>query len=205
MLNDIINAFLQLLVFTLIPLLVYLFKKEKKQSFFAFIGLYRSPLRANLLALGVAFLVGGPLLLFSFFDPEFRAILSSPTSMMGKFKVMGFGFASMLLIVVDAGIKTSLSEEIFFRGFLAKRLIAVTNFRLGNFLQAVAFGSIHTLLFMTITDNYLFLTVIFIFPSIGAYLKVYLNERMAGGSILPGWIAHGVGNLLAYTLGAFLF
>ena len=125
--------------------------------------------------------------------------------MIGKFSTLGFGVSSILLLIIDAGIKTSLAEEIFFRGFITKRLIAVTSFQTGNILQAIIFGAVHTLLFTMITSNPLILFVIFLFPAIGAYFKGYLNEKVANGSIIPGWIAHGLGNIIAYMGGYFLF
>ncbi len=102
--------------------------------------------------------------------------------------------------IIAATLKTSLSEEIFFRGFLAKRLISVTNFQIGNIVQAVVFGIIHTLLFMSITENIIFLIIIFVFPTVGAYLKTYINEKLGNGSIIPGWIAHGTANLISYSV-----
>ncbi|MEO1098460.1 MAG: hypothetical protein AAFX57_11990 [Bacteroidota bacterium] len=71
-------------------------------------------------------------------------------------------------------------------------------------IQAIIFGAIHTLLFLNLTDNLLFLVSSFVMPAIGAYIKVYLNEKMAGGSIVPGWIAHASSNLIAYSIIAFV-
>ncbi|MEQ9149605.1 MAG: CPBP family intramembrane glutamic endopeptidase, partial [Cytophagales bacterium] len=90
------------------------------------------------------------------------------------------------------------AEEILFRGFIAKRFISMLGFRKGNLLQAVLFGVIHSLLFLSITQNILFLLLIFIFPFTVAMVITWLNEKQANGSILPGWLAHASGNLLSY-------
>ncbi|MEZ4990761.1 MAG: hypothetical protein R2824_10130 [Saprospiraceae bacterium] len=46
--------------------------------------------------------------------------------------------------------------------------------------------------------------LIFIIPSIGAYVSVYLNKKMADGSIIPGWISHALANVLAYGIVGFI-
>lgn len=203
-LNEFIGALLQLIGFSLIPFLVYLISKKKVKGFLPYIGLKKSNRKANLLALLIASLLGGPVILLSVLNPEFKAILTHPGSVSGQIRELGFSAGAVLIVLITALLKTSLSEEIFFRGFVAKRLIAWLGFQTGNIIQAVLFGAIHTLLFLTISKNPLFLTVIFLFPALGAYFKAYLNEKMADGSIVPGWIAHGVGNVLAYSVIGFV-
>ncbi len=202
--NEFIGAVLQIIGFSLIPFLVYVIGKKKVKGFFQYIGLKKSNRKANLLALLIALLLGGPIILLSIFNPDFKAILTHPESVSGNIRELGFSASAILIVLITAVFKTGLSEEIFFRGFVAKRLIAWLGFQAGNILQAVIFGAIHTLLFLTISKNPLFLTVIFLFPALGAYFKVYLNEKVADGSIVPGWIAHGVGNVLAYSVIGFL-
>lgn len=204
-LNEFISAVLQIIAFSLIPLIVYLIRKKKMKGFFEYIGLKKSNRKANLLALLISLLIGGPIILYSLVNPEFKAILTHPESVTGRIHELGFGPQAVLMVLIMALLKTSLSEEIFFRGFVAKRLIAWLGFQTGNIIQAVIFGLIHTLLFLTISKNPLFLFVIFLFPALGAYFKAYLNEKMADGSIIPGWIAHGFGNVLAYSVIGFLF
>jgi len=110
------------------------------------------------------------------------------------------GLNSLLLLFVIAVFKTAFAEELFFRGFIAKRLISMTGYVRGNLLQATLFGIIHTALFAFITTNPVFLLMIFLIPSLGAYVSVYLNEKVADGSIIPGWISHGLANILAYGI-----
>ena len=204
MINELLSAILQILVFALIPFLVYLIKTRSVKGFLDYIGLKPSNSRANMLALLVMLVIVIPLLTLIFLSEDFKAIMINPESVTGKIRQMGLGVEAIVTIMIAAILKTSLSEEIFFRGFVAKRLIAVTNFRTGNLIQALIFGIMHTLLFMLITNNVLFLTVIFIFPTAGAYLSVYLNEKMANGSIIPGWIAHASANLVSYFVVAFI-
>ena len=204
MINTIFSTVTQVLMFSAIPFFVYLIKKRQVKGFWDYIGLKKSTRRANMLAFLVVLILVVPMLFLTFTNQEFKEIMINPKSVAGEIRQMGFGLEAIATILIMAVLKTSLSEEIFFRGFLAKRLIAVTNFQVGNTLQAILFGAIHTLLFMSITENVYFLTVIFIFPAMGAYFKTYLNERLANGSIIPGWIAYASANIIAYSAIAFI-
>ncbi|WP_234572009.1 CPBP family intramembrane glutamic endopeptidase [Rhodohalobacter sp. 614A] len=204
MINELISAVLQILIFAALPFVFYLTKMKKTEGFFDYIGLKKSNPDANLSAIFLSLLIAGPLLLLSMYNSEFFGIMSDPSSMTGKFRQMEFNAESVIILIVGAVFKTSLAEEILFRGFIAKRLIALTNYKIGNILQAVLFGLIHSALFLFVTDSFFFLMVIFLFPAIASYIKVYLNEKVADGSIIPGWIAHAIANLLAYSTIGFM-
>lgn len=204
MINTLLSALLQLAFFTLIPLIVYLIHKRKWAGFAKYIGLTPSTSKANLLALGVTAILAIPIIVMGLLDESFLEVLTDPKSVTGSIKQMGPGLSAVFTILIMAVVKTALAEEIFFRGFVAKRLIALLGFRAGNWLQALLFGLIHFLLFLSITDNPLFLAMILIFPTVGAYLKTYLNEKLANGSIIPGWIAHAAANITAYSFVTFV-
>ncbi len=204
MINESFGALLQIFVFALIPLLVYLIQKKTIKGFFEYIGLKKSTKKANFYAVLACFIIAIPMLLLTITNADFMRIMFEPTSITGKFRQMEFGFNSVILIVIIAVFKTSFSEELLFRGYIAKRCICLLGYKKGNLLQAFIFGIIHTILFVFITTNIFFLAVIFIIPSIGAYVSVYLNEKMANGSIFPGWISHALANILAYTIVGFV-
>ncbi len=204
MTDDYTNVLVQVLAFTSIPFVVYLIKKKSVKGFFNYIGLKRSNPKANLYGALLMFLFAGPILVIALNNSEFLTTLKTPPSLTGKFSELGFSFSSLVLLILMAVFKTALAEEILFRGFIAKRLIAITNFPIGNLIHALIFGVVHWLLFLQLTESVLFLTVIFVFPTIGAYLKVYINEKMADGSIIPGWIAHGLSNLFSYSVIGFV-
>ena len=104
-----------------------------------------------------------------------------------------------------ACFKTSLSEEILFRGFIAKRLIAKLGYQRGNILQATIFGLIHLALFLALIGPQLpFLIGIFVFSGLAGYIMQHINEKHSAGSIIPGWLAHGFGNTVSYLVIAFL-
>jgi len=204
MINEIIGAILQILIFTLIPFSVYLIRNKSAKGFFEYIGLKKSTKKANYLAIFACLLFATPMLILTLTNADFKGIMFEPNSITGKFRQMGFGIESLSILIVIALFKTSFAEEILFRGFIAKRLISVMGYQKGNILQAAIFGVIHTALFALVTSNIIFLIAIFIVPSIGAYVSTYLNEKIGNGSIIPGWISHGLANILAYSVVGFL-
>jgi membrane protease YdiL (CAAX protease family) len=204
MINGIISAVLQIIIFTLIPFFVYLFQNKSTKGFAHYIGLKKSNKKANLWALLLCLLIGGPLILMGILNTEFFSILTDPESVSGSFYHMDLSAETGVMLFIAAVFKTSLSEEILFRGFIAKRFIAWTNYKRGNIMQAVIFGAIHMALFLTFSNNILFLTIIFLVPAVGAYFMVYLNEKVADGSIIPGWIAHALANIISYSVIGFL-
>ena len=202
--NLIISALMQVLVFALIPVIVYLVAYRKTGSFFQWVGLKKANTKSILYSLLLMLFIATPILMLASIDEGMKQVLFDEKSVSGNIKSLGFGWESVLTLLITAVIKTGFSEELFFRGFLAKRLISILGYQVGNWVQAIIFGAIHTLLFLNITDSTLFLTIIFFMPTIGAYLKTHINEKLANGSILPSWIAHASGNILAYSIIAFV-
>ncbi len=200
MINELFSAVLQVLVFALIPFIVYLIRQKSNKGFLHYIGLKKTNKKAILGSFLVSILLFLPIFLMVLFNDDFKSIMHHPESMTGKFRAMGGSLNTYLIILVIAIVKTAFAEEILFRGFVAKRLIAITTYKTGNLIHAFIFGIMHSLLFMSISSNPLFLVVIFIFPSIGAYLMVHFNEKVGGGSIFPGWVAHATANVLSYTI-----
>lgn len=204
MLNEAIGAILQILIFGLIPFLVYVIQHKTTKGFFEYVGLKRSTRKANYLGVAACLLFAGPVLILVWLSPEFREIMYEPTSITGKFRAMGFSSEALVILLVMAVFKTSFSEELLFRGFIAKRFVQWLGFKSGNLIQASIFGIIHTILFAFITSYLPFLILIFVVPTAGAYISVYLNEKIANGSIIPGWISHALANILAYGIVGFV-
>jgi membrane protease YdiL (CAAX protease family) len=158
---------------------------------------------ANLLAIATSLVFVAPALILSTVNEGFREIMTDPHSISGHFRELGFSVPVLIMIGLTAIFKTALAEEILFRGFLAKRLMACLGYGWGNLVQALIFGLIHLALFAMISRNWFFLIFIFAFSGLGAYISAYLNEKRANGSIIPGWIAHALANLISYTVVAF--
>lgn len=205
LLTELINTILQILVFTLIPFVVYLIRFRKRFSFLRFIGLYAAPAKANLYAVGVSlfFLVGG--VIAGLLDPEFMEAMRGPKTVIGKLRAAGWSMDTMFTLFLMAGFKTAFSEEILFRGFIAKRLMSWLGYQTGNIIQALIFGLIHVLLFgLLIGSGTGFLIFIFFLSGAAGYLVGYIKEKIGNGSIIPGWIAHGLGNTISYYLIGFV-
>ncbi|MBK7959292.1 MAG: CPBP family intramembrane metalloprotease [Bacteroidetes bacterium] len=78
-------------------------------------------------------------------------------------------------------------------------------FKIGNLLQAAIFGLLHLLLFWLLTSaSFIPLIVITVFSTLMGWIIGYIKEKYANGSIIPGWIAHGLGNTISYAIIAFM-
>lgn len=204
MLSQIISTVVQIAILTLIPFLVFLIWNRTTRGFLAYIGLKQSVPKANWLAALGSLLFASPLLALGLSNSHFAEIMTAPGTVVGGLKSLDSPVTMLFSILLISIFKTALSEEIFFRGFVAKRLIAHLGYGLGNSLQAIIFGALHAVIFLRITSRIPYLVVIFVFPAAVAFLVAHLNEKVAKGSIIPGWIAHGLGNLLSNILLVYL-
>ncbi len=205
MVQEAINAALQIAVFTLIPLIVWAILARKQESFPRYIGLIAPTPSAMLWTLGVA-LVLVPASLAIFMLPTLRDMAAGGNTVAGQLREQGFSADVVGQILIIALFKTALSEEIFFRGLLAKRLIRWLGFVTGNTIHAILFGAIHLLIFVVpggpTFDPILALAMAGL-PAVGGWIMAWLNERIGNGSIAPSWFLHAATNVLAYPLLAF--
>jgi len=203
--NDFISAILQVVVFTLIPFIFFLFRKDKTVTFLKYIGLYKPTAKSINLVLIVILISISSMISIALVNDGVKQAMFSPESVTGKFREMGFNFTTMISLLIMALIKTSLSEEIFFRGFIGKQLINKLGFKRGNLIQAAIFGLLHLLLFWVLTKTTIVpLIVITVFSTIMGWIIGYIKEKYANGSIIPGWVAHGLGNTISYSIIAFI-
>lgn len=189
--NALLNAVIQVVVFGLVPLLWWLFAARRTQSFLSWVGLKPvqtpSPSRfwAALGAAGLYSVAVFALTTWLLHDHPTATALSA---------FQGQGWVALLPALLYALVQTSLSEELFFRGFLTKRLSARFGLPAGNALQALLFGSLHGLMLLGTAPGVAPLVAVVIGAL--AWSLGHVNERYAGGSILPGWAVHGTSNLL---------
>lgn len=203
--TDFISAILQVFVFTLIPFIFFLFRKDKSVTFFEYIGLYKATTKSILLVLIVVLISITSMIGLALVNNDIKQSMFSPASVTGNFRAMGFSFVAVVSLLIMALIKTSLAEEIFFRGFLGKRLVNMFGFKIGNLLQAAIFGLLHLLLFWLLTSaSFIPLIIITVFSTLMGWIIGYIKEKYANGSIIPGWIAHGLGNTISYAIIAFM-
>lgn len=190
-----ISSFVQLGIALLIPVIWWAVTTKRRLEFATWIGLYVptwkvGPLqRVSQKQLGIALLCWGAVSLASL------RIARSVWGALATSRFMGAGLLALVPILLYAFIQTGLAEELFFRGFLAKRLCASFGFSLGNAIQAIVFALLHLLLFI----NYLpvlSLIAITVLSGINGWIMGWLNEQAAGGSVLPSWMLHSLANLL---------
>lgn len=205
LINELISAVLQIAIFSLIPFIVFLFRKDKQISFKEYIG-FTTPSAFSVklsVAISLAFLSTAIAMLFM--DENMRMIMLEPPSVTGKLRAMGLGSNTVIVLLVIALFKTSLAEEIFFRGFIAKRLMDWLGYFKGNVFQSLIFGILHLVFFFALTKASIgVLAFIFVMSTMGAWFIGLVKVKYANGSIIPGWIAHGLGNTLSYSIVAFI-
>lgn len=198
--NALLSALIQLIVFSVIPLIWWFISGRKDESFFSWIGLKKVTIE-DYRTYTIGIIVMLMLSLVSVFV-VFPAIVHVSDNATSQFA--GKGMSVIIPVLIFAIIKTGLSEEIFFRGFLGKRLISKFGFKLGNLIQALIFGLLHGVLFFWITGVFGALVII-ILTSISGWASGWINEKQSGGSIVSSWMLHGLGNLIASFAAMFNF
>lgn len=187
------STLLASVVFGLVPILWWGIKGRKKTGFAKSFGLIfpRADLRSCAIALTAycALWAGTHLPVFTqYTQPSASAYL-------------GLGASAVIPIVIVSFLQTGFLEEFLFRGFISKRLVSAFGYKTGIPLQAVIFGALHLLLASDVTP--VSGAVIFTTTTAGGFLLGYLAERPFKGSILPGAVLHGLGNLVINLLQAF--
>lgn len=204
MFNLIISTVLQVILAIVIPFIYYYVKTKKTKNFKQFIGLKRINYKIFFIALSIGILLLIIPIVFTILSNDFKGFFTSKKLLSGNLLNDNNVFLEIVFIFIISYLKTGLSEEIFFRGFLAKLLNRKTSFKKANFYQSLIFGLIH-LSFAIPFNNIPFYIFSFSFPFIFAYIGFYINEKMAEGSILPSIIIHGTLNFIFYSIVAFVF
>ncbi len=206
MIEELVNSGIQIVIALAIVFLFWLIFARKRSGFLTYAGLHGAPLGAVGLAV-IAALVFAPLTIAVFMLPGLADAATGPETVAGRIQALGVTPETFAIIGVIAFLKTSGSEEILFRGLIAKRLIAWLGFGVGNTLHALIFASIHLLIFVApggpAFDPVLAAALMGV-GFTGGWVMAWINERRAGGSIVPGWLMHGLSNAIAYPALAFL-
>lgn len=105
-------------------------------------------------------------------------------------------------MLIYAFLQTGFSEELFFRGFLTKRLVNKLGFMIGNIIQGLIFGLMHGLMFISLVGVLKAVIIILITGTIGLIMG-WINERQSGGSIVSSWMLHGCANTIASIISMF--
>ena len=194
--NQTLNAILQLALFTLIPFIWYVFRHKKCSGFFQWIGLKKPSVFDRTLLGFVVFTI----VAFIIVSIGILYLLKEVDTATSKFT--GMGIVGLPSALIYSFITTALSEEILFRGFLLKRLSGKFGFNTGNIVQSILFGLLHGVMFFSLT-GIVKVVLIIAFTGLIAWCMGYANEKKADGSIIPSWIVHGIANLFSATISMF--
>lgn len=195
--SKLMSGILELLIVSFIPFITWFIWSRKKTGFFDWIGL--KPIQSQQKGRLVLIIFGFTLLSFLLSFVLFRWLYSIKT---GFADFSGKGIGALPTILAIAILGTALPEEIFFRGFLLKRLQGKLGFLGANLVQSLLFGLMHALMFIQQTDV-LIAMVIFAYTSLIAFVLGAINEQQANGSILPSFFIHTLVNTTAGLLFAF--
>ena len=207
LMSSITTTIVNLIVFSLLPIIWWFFRHRKEESFFRWIGFFKPQLKSKWWVLLVF-----AILYDFFYNFDFTQFVSSETleyiessAAVSANVFAGMGVAAILPAFIENFIANGVAEEILYRGFLCKRLISKVGLVKGIILQAVLFGLMHNLLYILagLDVGLWYHTLTFIFTGTGALLLGWLNEKIFNGSILPSILLHGTGNFIASMLVAF--
>ena len=205
--SSITTTIVNLIVFSLLPIIWWFFRHRKETGFFRWIGFFKPQLKSKwwvLLIFAILYYFFYNFDFTQFVSPETLEYIENSASVSANV-FAGIGVAAILPAFIENFIANGVAEEILYRGFLCKRLISKIGLVKGIILQAVLFGLMHNILYILAGLNvglwYHILT--FIFTGMGALLLGWLNEKIFNGSIIPGILLHGAGNFIASLLVAF--
>lgn len=193
-LSAVMSAFVQLGLLLVLPVAWWALTARGRLDFATWIGLHMPRWRVNRRRTVAAVLA------WVLVSTASIMLLRSLGEDVAASRFAGMGLAGVVPVTLHALVQTGLSEEIFFRGFLGKRLIAGFGFAIGNVVQAVVFGLVHVGFFAS-SATPTRLALIGVITAANAWIMGWINERCAGGSIVPSWMLHSTVNL-AVGLGA---
>lgn len=196
MMGELIGAVIQVLLFALIPFIFWYATAHKKESFFTWIGLKR-PVCGNSLKV-ILLSIAATIVYISVISQCIKILPEGITTAGSQFA--GQGYAGLASVFFYAFLRTALSEEILFRGFILKVIQNRFGFMTGNFIQALLFGLMHGIPFGLVTKNVVAFFLLTLIPGLFGWYQGWLNEKECRGSIIPSWLLHGCINLLTAIL-----
>ena len=178
-------------------------KQKLRQSLSQFIGLksFSAQLDSRYFLILLALICFAVLSTYLQFESEsFRRFLTGENSPYGKILRTGFDFKALQKAAIYCFVQAAASEELLFRGLLAKRLYSKLGHAKGNAVQALFFWLMHLGIFGLITGEWISWVQLFVFlTSFGLGLVLgYVNFRKHGESIGPSWILHGSVNFISF-------
>ncbi|MTI61910.1 MAG: CPBP family intramembrane metalloprotease [Firmicutes bacterium] len=187
--NEFIKLIINLILFSFIPLIWYLVKEKKLKGFINSLGIY-IPSKINYSELFIPILVVYIIILVA----NITVILLGYSGR-SSLDTQDITVFTLFLYLLLYGLKTGLAEEIFFRGFIAKKLIKKIGFLKGNIIQAVIFALPHFVMEGKASQVDIVVRIINAF--LLGYIFGYVMHKKSDGSIIPIIIAHIIINMVS--------
>lgn len=193
-----VSAILQIILFSIIPFVWWLIFARKEDHFLKWLG-FKKPVIKN----KVRYMVIFGITVISLSVPSFFILKNFLNqSVLATTQFYGQGATALVPALIYAFLQTGLSEEIFFKGFLTKRLIRKFGFQLGNGLQSLMFGLMHGVMFLP-SAGMLGGLIVMLITGIAGWAMGWINEKESDGSIVSSWLLHGVANYVASIIAMF--
>ncbi len=193
-----IGALIQISIAIIVSFNWWFVTQRKKLSYFNWIGL-KKPIINEKTFFKVMFI--RTIILFNILGFIIIPIITQSADLATS-QFQGKGIKVLISALIYSFLQTALSEEILFRGFLAKRFINKFGFNIGNIIQSTIFGLLHGVMLISYTGILKSIIAIIFTGTIG-WLMCYINEKLSDGSIIPSWCLHGVSNIISSLVSMF--
>lgn len=194
-----ISMIFQVLLFLIIPLVFYIASNKKISGFYTYIGFKKTNKSAYLESVKFSILS----YLFTFFCVMIPLrLVYGYLPIQSLVQIDKSSITSSIILLIIYGVQTGLSEELFFRGFLAKNIINKFGLNKGNLIQSLIFMIFHLSTFKFSWSLDCILPIINTF--VVGYTFGYLMIKKTNGSILPLVICHAVINMVSVIVINFL-
>lgn len=190
---ELLGSSFQIILFAIIPFIWWVITARKKENFFKWIGLKKLKKESSIIR--TLFITVAATLIYSVLTSYVIKNLEGVATATSQFA--GQGYIGIAAALAYGYLRTGLSEELIFRGFLLKRLSTKFGYVTGNILQALLFGLLHGVPFGIATKNIGVAILLTLFPGAFGYFQGWLNEKRFSGSIIPSWILHGTINFIS--------
>lgn len=189
LINEFIVVIFNILLFSIIPFVWYLIRGKSSKGFARSIGIYK-PHKINLV---VTILVITTVYLITLSTNVL--VIKLGYSGRSIVDTHDFTLITFFIYLLPYGLKTGIAEEIFFRGFVAKKLIKNLGFSKGNVVQAVVFALPHFVIRGSASLVDIIVRIINAF--LLGYAFGYIMDRKSNGSIIPVMISHILINMIS--------
>lgn len=192
LINEFLGVIANVILFSAIPLLWYIFKERTLKGFIHSLGIYQPQSKAVL----ASFLTITPVYLVTLMANVLVILLGY--SERSSSDTQSLSLITFFLFLTFYGMKTGIAEEIFFRGFIAKKLIKLLGYSKGNFLQAIIFAFPHFVISGAASTIDILVRIANAF--LLGYTFGYLMDKKCDGSIVPVMTAHVLANMTSTVI-----